>query len=397
MPSNIDVKLRRSPLHEEHVRLGAKMTEFGGFEMPLQYRGIREEHMAVRQFCGLFDASHMGEIEISGRHRKEFVNYLLTNDANRIGPGSAQYSLMCNNDGGVIDDLFVMDMGERYILVVNASNTATDLEHILKVGDSFRQSYAAGNASCSSDALSEGVDVRIADISDTLALLALQGPGAETVLGSVLGTSVSHIKYFSFEILKYGETDVIVSRTGYTGEDGFELYLEPGRAVELWRSLLECEVDGSTVTPCGLGARDSLRLEMGYSLYGHELSTEINPYEAGLGFTVRLDKAEFVGREALAGVKASGPARHTVGLKLVERGVPRTSDRVCVNGEDVGYVTSGGFSPVLGAGIALALVSAEAASVISEDKSTSLSVVQRGRRLSAQAAKTPFVAPRVKR
>lgn len=397
MSSITDAELRRSPLHEEHVGLGAKMTGFGGFEMPLQYRGIREEHLAVRQHCGLFDASHMGEIEVSGRHRKEFVNYLLTNDVYRIGPGSAQYSLMCNDDGGVIDDLFVMDAGDRYILVVNASNTSADLEQILRVAEDFRRSHKVGNTSSDSGVSDEPVDVGIVDVSNMFALLALQGPAAETVLGRVLGASVSHIRYFAFETLKYRDADIIVSRTGYTGEDGFELYVKPDCAVELWRSLLECEVSGSKAMPCGLGARDSLRLEMGYSLYGHELSAEINPYEAGLGFAVRLGKGEFVGKGPLAEVKESGPARKVIGLRLTERGVPRTSDRVCVNDNDVGYVTSGGFSPVLGTGIALALVSAEAASMIRQNELIALSVIQRQRKLEAQAVKTPFVASRVKR
>jgi len=393
MLPRIEAELCRSPLHEEHVRLGAKMTEFAGFEMPLQYRGIREEHLAVRRHCGLFDASHMGEIEVSGRQRKEFVNYLLTNDVNRLGPGRAQYSLMCNDNGGVVDDLFVMDFGDRYILVVNAANVAADLEQALKAAEAFKQMYMSSN----SNDLSEAVDVRIADVSDKYALLALQGPAAEAILSKVLDHSVSSLGYFGFDTFKFREADVVVSRTGYTGEDGFELYIHPRAAAQLWRSLLDCEANGERVSPCGLGARDSLRLEMGYSLYGHELSTEINPYEAGLGFAVKLDKGEFVGKEVLAKVKQEGPARRIIGLKLTDRGVPRAGDRVFVNGDDAGYVTSGGFSPVLGVGIALALVSAEAASMIQQGGPVELSVLQKERKLAAQPAKVPFVPSRVKR
>lgn len=398
MSSVTNGSLCRSPLHEEHVRLGAKMTGFGGFEMPLQYSGIREEHLAVRQHCGLFDASHMGEIEVSGRLRKEFLNYLLTNDIDRIKPAQAQYTLMCDDNGGVIDDLFVMDFGDRYWLVVNASNTTVDLARVLEVADRFSEHRASsGVAQRVIETPDDLVGVRVDDISGMVALLALQGPYAEAVLERVLQTSVSHIPYFGFDILRFSDDKIVVSRTGYTGEDGFEIFLPSRLAQKLWRLLLQSEVDGVSVSPCGLGARDSLRLEMGYSLYGHELSMEINPYEAGVGFAVRLDKGDFAGREALAKIKAAGPSRRIVALKVTDRGVPRSGDRVCINGDDVGHVTSGGFSPVLAQGIALALVDAEAAELMKQVGSVEVSVIQKQRTLASQPIKLPFVPSRVKR
>lgn len=398
MSSETHESLCRSPLHEEHIRLGAKMTGFGGFEMPLQYSGIREEHLAVRERCGLFDASHMGEIEVTGHLRKEFLNYLLTNDIDRIQPGQAQYTLMCDDDGGVIDDLFVMNLGDRYWLVVNASNTTTDLARVLEIAERFgKQRASSGEAQRVVESADDLVGLKVDDISSSVALLALQGPYAEAVLERVLQASVPHLPYFGFDILQFSDDRIVVSRTGYTGEDGFEIYLPAKLAPTLWRLLLETEVDGVSVSPCGLGARDSLRLEMGYSLYGHELSLEINPYEAGVGFAVKLDKGDFAGREALAGIKAAGVARRIVALKLTERGVPRSGDRVFVDGNDVGHVTSGGFSPVLAQGIALALVDAKAAELMKQAAPVEASVMQRQRKLAAQPVKLPFVPSHVKR
>ncbi len=399
MSSVASASLKRSPLHEEHVRLGAKMTEFGGFEMPVQYQGIREEHLAVRNHCGLFDASHMGEIEVLGHDRKAFVNYLLTNDVDRVEPGRTQYSLLCQDDGGVVDDLFVMDMGDRYILVVNASNAETDYAWIRARAEGFRLRYSSPRVQPVGGASSppEDREVTVNDISDQFALLALQGPRAEDVLTRVLGVTLSHLKYFQFDEFEFRGEKMIVSRTGYTGEDGFEILLPPALSPDLWRGLLELELDGRFVTPCGLGSRDSLRLEMGYSLYGHELSSEINPYEAGVGFAVRLDKGEFIGSPALARIKASGPSRRAIALQLTERGVPRAGDRVSFSGEDIGYVTSGGYSPVLERGIAMALVDVRAASALGQTQQAAVSIVQRQRSLAAQVVKLPFVPSRVKR
>lgn len=398
MSSAASACLKRSPLHEEHVRLGAKMTEFGGFEMPLQYQGIREEHLAVRNHCGLFDASHMGEIEILGRDRRAFVNYLLTNDVDRIEPGRTRSSLICQDDGGVVDDLFVMDLGDRYLLIVNASNSETDFAWIRARAEGFRLRYASPRVQTVGGVSSpEDSDVTVNDVSDQYALLALQGPRAEDVLGSVLGVALSHIKYFHFEQVSYCDENILVSRTGYTGEDGFEILLPPSLSPDLWCRLLECKLDQKSVAPCGLGSRDSLRLEMGYSLYGHELSLEINPYEAGVGFAVRLDKGEFIGGPALSKIKASGPQRRAIGLQLTERGVPRAGDRVSLNGEDIGYVTSGGYSPMLERGIALALVGTEKASALEQTEQAVVSIEQRQRNLAAQVVKPPFVPSRVKR
>jgi aminomethyltransferase len=306
---------------------------------------------------------------------------------------------MCQDDGGVVDDLFVMDMGDRYILIVNASNAETDFAWIRARVEGFRLRYSSPRVQPvgSESSPPEDREVTANDVSDQYALLALQGPRAEDVLGRVLGVSLSHIKYFQFDQFEFSGERIIVSRTGYTGEDGFEILLPPSLSPDLWRQLLELDLDGKFVMPCGLGSRDSLRLEMGYSLYGHELSLEINPYEAGVGFAVRLDKGEFIGGPALSKIKASGPGRRTIALQLTGRGVPRAGDRVSLNGEDIGHVTSGGYSPILERGIALALAGAEEASALQQAEQSAVSIEQRQRSLAAQVVKLPFVPSRVKR
>jgi aminomethyltransferase len=335
--------LRRTPLHDEHLALGGKMVPFAGWEMPVQYpSGIQAEHRAVREAAGLFDVSHMGEFELEGSGALALIQRLTVNDASRIEIGQAQYSAFCHDDGTVIDDLLIYRTGETaYLLVVNAGNRATDWEQVsTHVGDH---------------------DVELRDRSDDYALLALQGPRAQEILSAHTDVDLEGIGYYRFTRGQVAGVEGIIARTGYTGEDGFELYLPWERGAEAWRALL-AGGEGSGLIPAGLGARDSLRLEVGYPLYGNDLDREHLALESGLGWIVKLDKGAFIGREALAAAKAEGVRRRLVGIRLLGKGFPRPGYPVVVAGEEVGGVTSGTVSPSLGEGIALAYLSSQMAS-----------------------------------
>ncbi len=333
-------QLKTTPLHEEHVRLNAKLVPFGGFAMPVQYpTGIRAEHQAVRTGAGMFDVSHMGEFRVVGPQAVDLVSFVTTNDPAALALGQAQYSAMCLESGGVVDDLLVYRLGdEDFRLVVNAANIAKDWSHVSAYADRF--------------------DAELTDESDRLALIALQGPAAQEILARVADASaLDSIRFYWFAEGEVAGVPALISRTGYTGEDGFELYLDAGDATRVWRALLETDPE---VTPAGLGARDTLRLEMGYALYGSDIDEETTPLDAGLGWLVRWGKGGFVGREALEAQKASGVARRLTGIRLTERGFPRPGHEVVYRGTPVGTVRSGTVGPSLGYGIATAYLPAGA-------------------------------------
>ena len=345
------MELKKTPLYRAYGESHARIVDFGGWAMPVWFDGIIEEHNAVRTRAGLFDVSHMGEIEITGKDSYAFIQMHITNDISRLEPGKAVYSPLCFENGGTVDDILVYMLGVgHYMLVVNASNTRKDMKWI--TDDS---PYSLCNCR---------YDITISDISDSIAQLALQGPYSEQVLRKLMSFPVSGMKHYRFS----SDVDVagvrcLVSRTGYTGEDGFELYCRSEEAYSLWKAILDAGSEYG-VTPAGLGARDLLRLEAGMPLYGHELSEEISPLEAGLDRFVKLDKADFIGQNALSRQKAAGLKRRIAGLKMEGRGVPRNGQEIFIPGssEDdlfrVGYITSGTHSPIFGTGIGTALVDA---------------------------------------
>src|SRR5918997_786360 len=326
-------ELRRTPLYDEHKALGARLVDFAGWEMPVQYSGIKAEHQAVRNHAGLFDVSHMGEVVFRGPDAEEAVQRLVTRDVSRLADGQAGYAAVCHEDGGTVDDVLVYRRPEDFLVVVNASNREKDLEH-------FR-----GNT--------KDLDVDVADESDDWALLALQGPEAAALLMGLTAADLTGLKYYRFLEGDVAGAEAVISRTGYTGEDGFELYLSADGAPRVWRALLE-----AGATPTGLGARDTLRLEAGMCLYGNELDPETTPLEAGIGFAVHLDKEEpFIGQEALRRGQEDSARKKLVGFKGEGRGIARHGHPVAVDGETVGTVTSGTQSPTLGEAVGLALVS----------------------------------------
>ncbi|PTX54999.1 aminomethyltransferase [Melghirimyces profundicolus] len=357
-------ELKRTPLYPVY-KDEAKLVPFGGWEMPVQFSGIKAEHEAVRTRAGLFDVSHMGEAEVSGPDALALVQKVTTNDASKLDVGQVQYTAMCYPDGGTVDDLLVYKKGEnKYLMVLNAANIEKDIEWIEK--------HATG-------------EVTVRNVSDETGQLALQGPLAERVLQRLTETDLSEIKPFRFrEGVRLGDTEGLVSRTGYTGEDGFEIYLPAEDAPVLWKRILE-EGQEDGVVPCGLGARDTLRFEARLALYGNELSASITPVEAGIGFAVKPEKGDFIGREVLAKQKEEGPPRKLVGLEMIGRGIPRSHYPVYVGEEEVGEVTSGTHSPTLKKNVGLALIRAEYTRLDQE-----VEVDVRGRRVAAKIVKTPF-------
>jgi aminomethyltransferase len=350
--------LRRTPLYEEHKSLGARLVDFAGWEMPVQYEGIKAEHNAVRNHAGLFDVSHMGEVVFRGPDAEEAVQRLVTRDVTRQETGQAGYSAVCYEDGGTVDDVIVYRRPDDFLVVVNASNREKDLDH-------FREN-------------TQDLDVEVADESDDWALLAVQGPEAAGILQGFTDADLSNLKPFRFVEGAIGGAKTSISRTGYTGEDGFELYLSPDDAPHLWRELLE-----AGATPAGLGARDTLRLEAGMCLYGNELDPETTPLEAGIDFAVHLDKEqEFIGQEALRREKEEGLGKKLVGFEVEGRGIARHDYPVRAGEENVGRVTSGTLSPTLGKAIGLALVSPGV-----EDR---FEVLIRDRPVEAHAVQLPF-------
>ena len=333
--------IKRTPLYEDHQAAKAKLIDFGGWEMPVQYAGVIAEHHAVRNKAGLFDTSHMGEIDVRGKDALAFVQMLITNDASKLQDGKILYSPMCYPTGGIVDDLLVYRYDlEHFFIVVNASNTDKDYAWMLEQVKNF--------------------EVSVDNVSDQYVQLALQGPLAETILQRIANIDLSKIIYYTFT---HGEIDgvpCLISRTGYTGEDGFEIYCSPEFGRQLWQKILEIgAADG--VQPIGLGARDTLRFEARLPLYGNELGAEITPLEAGIGFFVKLDKVDFVGKAALQIQKEQGVPRKLVGLEMIGRGIARSHYPLQKNGEEIGFITSGSFSPTLNKNIALGLIRSELA------------------------------------
>src|SRR3954464_1336652 len=326
--------LKRTPLYDTHVALGARIVPFAGFEMPVQYpTGITAEHKAVREKAGLFDVSHMGEFIVRGPQAVEFVNHVTTNDVAALKPGQAQYSTILREDGTIVDDCLVYRAEDRVLMVVNGSNIDKDFAHISRFVANF--------------------DVTLTDISDQIALLALQGPDAARILQQHTDVDLSQIKYYEFKTGTVAGVDkVYISRTGYTGEDGFELYFPAEHAEKVWKALTAW----GGVTPAGLGSRDSLRLEMGMALYGNDLDDTTTPLEASLGWLVKMKKGDFVGRDALARQKEQGLKRRLVGFTTAERSFPRHGYPVFANGQPSGEVRSGTMSPTLGVPIGTAYV-----------------------------------------
>jgi glycine cleavage system T protein (aminomethyltransferase) len=354
--------LRRTALYEHHRALGAKMVPFAGWEMPVQYpTGILAEHHAVRTGAGIFDVSHMGEFEVTGPDRNAFVNRITCNDVGVLEAGGVQYSGILTPEGTFIDDCTVYRFDDKLMIVVNASNTAKAWEHIV--------------------AQKGGINVRLKDISAEVGLLAVQGPSAEAILQPLTSTPLRDIAYYHFGAGQVAGAQCFISRTGYTGEDGFELYCRDRDSVTLWTALTT-----AGATPIGLGARDSLRLEMGYALYGQEIDDTTTPLEAGLGWIVKLDKGSpFVGDQALRSQKQRGVTRRLVGFRLQGRGFPRHGYPVHLAGREVDLVRSGTMSPSLGVGIGTTYLPVSAAKV-----GTVFEVECRGERLSAEVVKLPF-------
>lgn len=357
--------LSRTPLYGEHVALGAKMVPFAGFEMPVQYpAGIRAEHEAVRERVGLFDVTHMGEFRISGTDALALIQRIAVNDASKVEVGQAQYSAMCNDRGCVIDDLLVYRHADYWMLVVNASRRAQDLAWV--------REHASG------------MDVEIEDQSDAVALIAVQGPLADQLVGRITEADLEAVGYYRFTTGAVTGVPATISRTGYTGEDGFELYVPADGAVSVWRALMDHGSDLG-VQPAGLGSRDSLRLEVGYALYGNDLDEQHTALESGLGWIVKLDKGDFVGREALSRQKEEGPPRRLVGFRLVDRGFPRPGYALVSAGKEIGVVTSGTASPTLGVGLGLGYVERGFSK-----SGTEIGVEIRGRVLEAVVERPPF-------
>jgi aminomethyltransferase len=356
--------LRRTPLHERHVAAGARLVDFAGWEMPVQYRGVIDEHRTVRTAAGLFDVSHMGEIRVSGASAEAFVQALTPNDVTKLTPGRAHYSALLDERGTFLDDLLVYRLEDtEFLLVVNASNAASDFEWIA----------------------SRGRDgARIEDVSQHWALLALQGPRALGILSRLTETPLDAIRYYRFARGKVAGRAAILSRTGYTGEDGFELYLDPGDAPVVWDRLLEAGApDG--LEPAGLGARDTLRLEAGMALYGHEIDSTTTPWEAGLDWIVKLDQGEFVGRQALVEARERGPERRLIGFEVSGRGIARQGHRLLAAGREVGVVTSGTFSPTFEKAIGMGYVETGLARL-----ETELVADVRGREVPVRIVPLPF-------
>lgn len=304
---------KRTCLYDKHVALGALISPFGGFDMPIQYSGIIDEHQAVRQHSGVFDVSHMGEVTVRGKDAERYVNHIFTNDVAQMEAGKIVYGMMCYEDGGVVDDLLVYKMAEGdFFLVINASNIDKDWAWI--------QQQA------------KGLDVELCNCSDDYGQIAVQGPESEQVMEEVLSIECRELTFYTFKTIG----DVIVSRTGYTGEDGFEIYGSQEYIRECWDKLI-----AAGIKPCGLGCRDTLRFEVGLPLYGDELSADISPIMAGLGIFVKLDKEEFIGKEALARQKAEGVAKKLVGIELADKAIPRHGYTVLKDGEPIGEVTTG--------------------------------------------------------
>jgi aminomethyltransferase len=355
--------MKRTPLYEGHRALGARMVDFGGWEMPVQYSGILDEHRAVRECAGLFDVSHMGEIEVRGTHALAVCQHLTVNDVSRLRDGAAQYTMFCLPSGGAIDDVILYRISEtRFLFCVNAANRDADYAWVSE----------------------HGKEADLIDCGDDYAQLALQGPRATVILARLTDLLLDRVPSFCFTEAIVAGCWAMVAHTGYTGEDGWELYCAPAAAPTLWEAILDAGAPEG-ILPAGLGARDTLRLESALALYGHELNRETTPYEARLEWIVRIEKGNFIGREALERQKREGLTRRLVGLAMIEPGIPRQGYRILRDGEPVGAITSGTKSPTLGKAIGLGYVP-----VASAEVGTRLAVEIRGRSVAAEITELPF-------
>lgn len=324
----------KTPLFKKHHELNASMGDFAGYRMPLQYSSIFEEVKTVRNYAGLFDVSHMGEIEIRGQDAAEFINYLVAFDITKLKDFQAKYTVMLNERGGIIDDLLVYNLPQKYLIVVNASNEGKDFKWI--------KQHKRGN-------------VKIQNVSKKYFQIALQGPLSEKIIKRIVKSDFSNLKFYEAQERNMENTQVLLSRTGYTGEDGFEIYGDGKDAEKIWDRIIE-EGKRYNLNPCGLGARDLLRLEMGYCLYGNDISAETTPLEANLSWVVSLDKEDFIGKEALLKQKKEGIKRKLVGILVPGKRIPRKGDKILAKKKKVGTITSGNYSPNLGSSIAMGYI-----------------------------------------
>ena len=365
-------KLKRTPLYEAHKKLGARIVDFAGWEMPVLYSGIIEEHRAIRNSVGIFDVSHMGEIEITGREAVKLLQFLTVNDVTRLNDNECQYSMMCYPDGGIVDDILVYRLsGERFMLCVNASNADKDYQWILRSLNTGRAEGMFRNA-------------EVKNTSENISQISIQGKNSEPLLQKVTGDDLSVIKHNSFVFTNVDGINVLVSRTGYTGEDGFEIYFKNEYAVKIWDRLLEIGKEYD-IKPVGLGARDTLRLEMKYPLYGNDISEKTTPLEAGLSWVTKFDKGNFMGRESLLKQKEGGLKKKLIGFEMTDKGIPRSHYSIFKGAEQVGEVTSGTMSPSLNKAIGVGYVKTEISDIGNE-----IEIDIRGNHQKAKIVSTPF-------
>ena len=360
------MSLKRTAFYDIHVGLGGKIVEFAGFEMPVQYSGIVEEHQRVRTHVGVFDVSHMGEVEVRGPGALAFLQKITVNDVSRLSPGGVQYSAMCYENGGIVDDLLVYNMGGHYMVVINASNTEKDIAWMRK--------NLQG-------------DVLLTDVSDATSLLAVQGPLSRATLQKITDADLQPLEYYHWTRGKVAGEEMTISRTGYTGELGYELYFPSDRALgeRVWRAVMDAGKEFG-IGPTGLGARDTLRLEMGFCLYGNDIDQTTHPLEAGLGWITKLDKGPFIGHDVLVTAKKVGLKRKLVGFALEEKAFPRHGYPVSADGSEVGTVTSGTFSPTLERGIGMGYVPVALAK-----PGTTIQIMIRNKPVPATVVTIPFI------
>ena len=354
--------MNKTPLYEKHIELNAKLVDFADYKMPIQYSGITKEHLAVRESAGIFDVSHMGEIIISGKGAEDFLEFITINDISSLEPWQVQYSAMCFEDGGIVDDLLIYKYPDYFMLVVNCSNTAKDFDWLMA---------------------HKPKDVNIIDLSQKIGLIALQGPKSREILNGIIDIDINKLKFYRFEIANFDNFSFTISRTGYTGELGYEIYADNENIVHIWDFIMTAGSD--IIHPAGLGCRDTLRLEMKYALYGNDIDDNTNPIEAGLGWITKLDKKNnFIGKHALEKINNSSD-QFLVCIKMVDRGIPRKDYELLYNGEIVGKITSGTQSPTLNSGIGLGYVKKNYSKI-----GTELEMLVRGKKLKCKIVKPPF-------
>ncbi len=357
------MEIKKTGFYELHKKHNAKVVEFAGYYMPIQYRGIIEEHKRVRSTVGLFDVSHMGEFIVKGQDAEQFLQNLTINDVSKLQTDQVQYSAMCYEDGGIVDDLLVYKFTDHYMLIVNAANLQKDWD------------WAKAHAPAG---------VTLENISDDYSLLALQGPRAEDTLKKLTNIPLSAIKYYWHSAGKVDGVDMLISRTGYTGEPGFELCFDKKYSEQVWNALMNAGKEFD-IEPIGLGARDTLRLEMKYCLYGNDIDATTNPLEAGLGWITKLNKGDFIGRNAIVAAKEKGLVRHLIGFALQDRAFPRHNYKIFKDDREIGHVTSGTFSPMLEKGIGMGYVETNCSAVGSE-----IAIEIRNHKVPAVVVETPF-------